>query len=48
MLNVQTMIGGVEVDRMNGIRHSSDHRYTTVHTKTMLPLANGEFHRSLL
>jgi hypothetical protein len=31
MLNVQTMIGGVAVDRMNAIRHSRYQGYTTVH-----------------
>ena len=29
MLNVQTLISGVEVDRMNGISHSRYHGYAT-------------------
>ena len=48
MLNVQTIVGGVELDRMNGIRDSRYQGYRTVHIKAMLPLANGEFYRSLL
>jgi len=48
MLNVQTMIGGVEADRKNGIRDSKYHGYTRVHVKARLPSPNGEFHSSLL